>query len=136
MIEPNPNIDISSGLEILSSKRLFNETKDFHQNKIPSLTKLKNGKLLLSYVINNEEKSLESSVVLSQSDDNGNNWSKPRVLYEQIGWSCLNMGGLVRFNDEFIRLMIGKIKIDFSLGGDEPFSECVTGYIDSYNGGK
>ena len=46
------------------------------------------------------------------------------------------MGGLVRFNDEFIRLMIGKIKIDFSLGGDEPFSECVTGYIDSYNGGK
>ena len=52
MIEPNPNFDISSGLEVLSSKRLFIETNDFHQNKIPSLAKLESGKLLLSFVIN------------------------------------------------------------------------------------
>lgn len=136
MIEPNPNIDLNSGLEVISAKKLFNETNDFHQNKIPSLTKLKNGKLLLSFVINNNEKSVESSVALTESHDNGNNWSNPRILYEEPGWSCLNMGGLVRFSDEFIRLMIGKIKIDFSLPGDEPFSECVTGYIDSYDGGK
>ena len=136
MIEPNPNINNSSGLEVLSAKRLFGDSNGFHQNKIPSLTKLENGKLLLSYVINNNEKSLESSVVLSKSDDNGGNWSNPEVLYEQPGWSCLNMGGLVRFNDQFIRLILGKIKIDFSLGGDEPFSECITGYIDSHDGGE
>ena len=67
MIEPNPNIDLNSGLEVISAKKLFNETNDFHQNKIPSLTKLENGKLLLSFVINNNEKSVESSVALTES---------------------------------------------------------------------
>ena len=43
MIEPNPNVNNSSGLEVLSAKRLFGDSNGFHQNKIPSLTKLENG---------------------------------------------------------------------------------------------
>jgi len=136
MIEPNPNIDSSSGLNVESAKRLFDQNDKFHQNKIPSLAKLEDGKLLLSFVVNNDKNSLESAVVLSTSQDDGNTWSIPKVVYHEPGWSCLNMGGIVRFNDNFIRLIIGKIKIDFSLGGDEPFSECITGYIDSFDGGE
>ena len=135
MIQPNPHINPDCGIQVLSSTTLFSNPKTFHQNKVPSLARLQNGKILLSFVGSSDEHSLDSSVLLSGSTDNGNSWTNPRILYKENGWSCLNMGGLVPYSEDFIRLIVGKIKIDYSLGGDEPFSDCMTGYFDSIDGG-
>jgi len=126
---------MNSPIEVVSSKLLFEENQN-QQHKAPSLTKLSNGVILLTFALHENSENLESYVVLTKSNDNGITWSDLEIIYRNPGWTCLNMGGLVRFSDKMIRLIVGSIKIDYSLGGEEPFSDCVTGFIDSKDGGN
>ena len=135
MVEPNPNLNTKSPIQILSSKNIFPEEQVRHR-KSPSIVKLDSGRLLLIFSLTEDHGRLKSSVVLTESDDNGHTWSEPRVVYEKAGWTCINMGGMSRLSNEMIRLIIGRVKLDFSLGGDEPFSDWYTGFIDSYDDGK
>lgn len=125
----------NSYIKLVSNKILF-ETKQNEQHKAPSLIRLSNGILLLTFALHEDSNNLESYVVLTKSNDNGITWSEFQTIYRKPGWTSLNMGGLVRFSDNMIRLIIGSIKIDYSLGGDEPFSDCITGFIDSKDEGN
>ena len=135
MIEPNPSLHDDSPIQVTSSRTLFPGDGAVHR-KSASLVRLDSGRLLLTFSLTEGEGSLESAVVLTESDDEGATWSEPRVVYDAPDWTCLNMGGLVRFSDDMIRLIIGSVKIDRSLGGDEPFYDWYTGFMDSRDGGR
>ena len=134
MIEPNPSLHDDSPIQVTSSRVLFPDDRPVHR-KAPSLARLDTGRLLLTYSMTKGEGE-ESDVMLTESEDEGATWSEPRVVYDVPGWTCLNLGGLVRFSDEMIRLIIGRVKIDRSLGGDEPFTDWYTGVMDSRDGGR
>ena len=57
-------------------------------------------------------------------------------VYAWPGWKCLPLGGLFRFSDDLIRLILGRVKMDESLGGDEPFTHWSVTSIDSHDGGR
>ena len=120
-------------IEIISQKLLF-ENKQNQQHKAPSIIRLSNGILIVTFALHQDSKTLESYVVLTKSNNNGVTWTEPEIIYRNSGFTCINMGGLVRFSDHMIRLIVGSMKIDYSLGGDEPFSDCITGYLDSKDG--
>ena len=135
MIKANPKLIKNSCIEVIDSKTIFQEER-ITQKKAPSIIRLSNGKILLTYSVTENLDSLESWVVITDSEDNGESWSEPRTVYSLPEWTCLNMGGLVKFSDQMIRLIVGRINIDYSLGGDEPFDDCFTGFIDSKDGGQ
>jgi len=135
MIEPNPKLYDDSPVRVTSARVLFPDDLPVHR-KCASLVRLDGGRLLMTFSLDEGEDRLESSVVLIESGDDGAKWSEPRVVYEVPGWTCINMGGLVRFSDEMVRLIIGRVKIDRALGGDEPFSDLYTGFMDSRDGGR
>ena len=56
-------------------------------------------------------------------------------LYAHPGWDCLLMGGLARLSDDLVRLVIGRVKLDLSLGGDEPLADWYVTAIDSRDRG-
>ena len=134
MIEPNPSLHDDAPIRVTSSRVLFADDEPVHR-KAPSLARLDTGRLLLTFSMNEGSDSLEGAVVLTESEDEGATWSEPRVVYDAPGWTCLNLGGLVRFSDEMIRLIIGRVKIDRSLGGDEPFYDWFTTFMDSRDAG-
>ena len=135
MIDPNPSLPDDAPIQVVSARTLFPDDHGLHR-KLASLARLSTGRILLTFAQTEGGGRLESSVTLTHSDDDGASWSEPRAVYGQPGWTCLNMGGLVPFSDDFIRLIVGRVKIDFSLGGDEPFSDCYTGFMDSRDGGQ
>ena len=134
MTEPNPSLNEDAPIRVISARTLFPDEQPRHR-KSASMARLDSGRLLLTFALTEGGGRLESSVMLAESDDNGASWSEPRVVYAEPGWTCINMGGLVRFSDDMIRLIVGRVKIDFSLGGDEPFSDWYTGFMDSHDGG-
>ena len=135
MIKANPKLIKNSCIEVIDSKTIFQEER-ITQKKAPSIIRLSNGKILLTYSVTENLDSLESWGVITDSEDNGESWSEPRTVYSLPEWTCLNMGGLVKFSDQMIRLIVGRINIDYSLGGDEPFDDCFTVFIDSKDGGQ
>jgi hypothetical protein len=46
------------------------------------------------------------------------------------------MGGLARLSDDLIRLIVGRIKLDFALGGLEPISDWYVCALESRDGGR
>ena len=60
--------------------------------------------------------------MVSHSDDDGETWSDPTAVYAYPGWFSLAMGGLARISDDNMKLMLGRIHIDLSLGGTEPMN--------------
>ena len=135
MRDPNPRLDPAGPLKVVASKTIFAE-EAFPQRKSSSLAMLDSGRLLITFSRSAGGTPIESSLMLAHSDDGGDTWSEPRVVYHVPGWSCINMGGLARFSDDHIRLVLGRVKIDYSLGGDEPFNDWYIGYVDSYDGGE
>ena len=101
MVELNASLSDKSPIQILSSKKLFAQGQPRHR-KSPSIARLDTGRLLLTFSLSEDNHPLESSVVLTESEDHGCTWSEPRVVYEERGWACLNMGGLIRLSDEDI----------------------------------
>ena len=135
MTEPNPQLGPDSPIEVVSAKTLF-PTDEVCHCKAASLVRLDGGRLLMTFSLTVGHGRLESSLMLTHSDDEGETWAEPDVVYEVPGWTCLNMGGLARFSDDMIRLVLGRVKVDPSLGGDEPFYDWYTGFIDSHDGGR
>ena len=74
--------------------------------------------------------------MLATSDDDGETWTDPRPIYAYPGWFCLAMGGLARVADENVKLLLGRIFIDFSLGGTEPMTGWWVASTTSRDGGE
>ena len=64
----------------------------------------------------------QAALMVSHSDDDGETWSDPTAVYAYPGWFSLAMGGLARVSDDNVKLMLGRIHIDLSLGGTEPMN--------------
>ena len=135
MIEPNPSLHDDAPIRVTSARVLFPDDEPVHR-KCASLIRLDSGRLLMTFSLDEGDDRLESGVLLTESEDEGATWSEPRVVYAVPDWTCINMGGLVRFSDDMIRLIIGRVKIDRALGGDEPFYDWYTGFMDSRDGGR
>jgi hypothetical protein len=64
----------------------------------------------------------QAAVMITTSEDDGETWSEPLPVYAYPGWFCLAMGGLARVADDNVKLMLGRIFIDMSVGGTEPMT--------------
>ena len=135
MRAPNPSLDPDGPLKVVASRTILADDA-VPRNKSASLARLDSGRLLMTFSRSDGRTPVEGSLMLAHSDDRGDTWSEPRVVYDVPGWSYINMGGLARFSDDHIRLVLGGVKIDYSLGGDEPFSDWYIGHVDSYDGGE
>lgn len=136
MGDPNVRLETNAPLEVIDAKVLFPSSK-VRQNSAGSLVRLVNGRLILAFLqADNPTLRNDGVVMLSFSDDNGTSWEKPKAVYSNSGWRCLPMGGLVKFSDHLIRLIVGGVKVDKSLGGDEPFSHLYTTHIESRDKGQ
>ena len=136
MPRPNPHFDADSPIQVVSSQALFAD-HPAKTHKAASLIRIeRTGRLFLGWRISmlTEQKN-EGSVALSRSDDDGETWSTPEIVFERKGWHCMLMGGLNRITDDRIRMIVGGVKLDFSLGGPEPFTETFQWPIDSHDGG-
>ena len=74
--------------------------------------------------------------MVSHSDDNGETWAEPFPLYASPGWNSVPMGGLAQIDGDHVQLMLGRIKQDLTLPGDEPITDWFMAAIDSHDGGR
>lgn len=133
---PNPRLQANGPLEVTAAQTLFRSTA-VRQQQAGSLVRLNSGRLLLVFRLGTGPvRRNDGAVMLTHSDDDGLHWEDSMPIYAYPGWDCLPMGGLVRFSDDMIRLVVGRIKIDQSLGGDEPCSHWYVTATDSRDGGQ
>jgi len=132
---PNPRLRPDSPLEVASAETLFASPAVRHRN-FGSLARLESGRLLLAFRLGTgPDRRNDGAVMLTRSDDDGRHWEEPVPLYAHPGWDCLLMGGLARLSDDLVRLVIGRVKLDLSLGGDEPLADWYVTAIDSRDRG-
>lgn len=136
MQTPNPSFLTNGPLQVLEAKTLFPSNKVV-VNKAATLNRLSTGRLMLAF--GHSEGAVNGnfgSVVFSKSDDNGKTWSAPKVVHENPSWHCMIQGGMMRFRDDFVRLFVGGIQIDFGLGGHQPFDKMYVVPVDTRDGGE
>ena len=132
---PNPELETGGPLEVLDAQTLFPSSSVRHR-KSGSLVRLDSGRLLLMFGLSaGPERTNDGVVMLSRSDDSGLTWTDPMPIYAYPSWVCMSMGGLARISDDFIRMILGRIRIDHSLGGGEPFTAWHISASDSHDGG-
>ncbi len=51
------------------------------------------------------------------------------------GWDSLPLGGIAQIRDDLLQLVVGRVRFDASLGGDEPFAGWFCGITESRDGG-
>jgi len=67
----------------------------------PAMIRAQNGDLLVSFCINEEHLGLDGKIVLVRSQDNGNTWSAPQILYDtpiddrHAGMTLLTNGDII-----------------------------------------
>jgi len=136
MRTPNPTLHDDAPIQVISSRVLFRSGSVRHRN-CGSLIRLESGRLLLAFRLGtNPERRNDEAIMITYSDDHGTTWDEPVPIYVHPGWDCLPMGGLFRFTDHSIFLMTGRVKVDITLGGDEPFSDWYVAGVQSVDGGR
>jgi hypothetical protein len=134
--EPRPGLLPGSPIEVSDARILF-PTTAVRQRNVGSFARLDNGRLLLAFRSGTGPvRRNDGAVMLTHSDDAGQTWADPLPLFAYPGWDGLLMGGLTRFSDDLIHLVIGRVKLDFTLGGPEPLSDWYICAIDSRDGGQ
>ena len=107
------------------------------QRSAASFARLDSGRLLLTFRLGTGPvRGNDGAVMLCASDDNGRTWDEPRPIYAVPGSDAIPMGGLVRFADDRLRLVLGYITYDASLGGEEPMSAWYIAMTESRDGGE
>jgi hypothetical protein len=136
MDEPTPDLRPGGPLEVLEAQRLFPSDAIRHLG-CASAVRLGSGRILLCFRQGTgPERRNDGAVMLAHSDDDGRTWSEPHPVYALPGWDTLPMGGLVRFDDDEVLLMLGAVTVDDTLGGDEPFSDWRVFGVRSADGGR
>jgi hypothetical protein len=136
MAAPTPRLLPDSPIEVISSEALFRGPSR-HQRSCGSLIRLESGRVLMSFRYGSGPKRAnDGSVMITHSDDNGVTWEEPLPVYAKPGSDAIPMGGLAYFSDDLIKLVLGHITYDASLGGEEPISDWLIAMTESRDGGK
>ena len=135
MAEPSPRLLADSPISVMSARALFSGPS-IRQRSCGSIARLESGRLLLTFRLGTGPvRKNDGVVMLSTTDDNGLTWDEPRPIYAVPGSDAIPMGGLVRFADDRLRLVLGHITYDAALGGEEPISDWSIRMTESRDGG-
>ena len=123
MAHPTPRLTPDGPLEVVSAETLFTN-RPIGRRSAASVVRIETtGRLLMCFSeIAGSALRNQAALMVSQSEDGGATWSEPLPLFAYPGWFCLAMGGLARVADDNVKLLLGRIFIDLSLGGTEPMT--------------
>jgi len=135
-VEPNPRLLPDAPIEVLEARTLFGSGGG-RRRGVASLRRLGSGRLLMVFVVGTApEHNNDGAVMITRSDDNGATWDEPFPIYAYPGWDSLPLGGLAVVREDLIHLVLGRLKFDASLGGDEPFGGWYMAATTSRDGGR
>jgi hypothetical protein len=137
MADPTPRLELGGPLEVIEGRTLFADAP-LGRRSAASMVRIEStGRLLMcfSHVIGVELRN-QAALVLTRSDDDGATWTEPLALYAYPGWFSLAMGGLARIADDNVKVMLGRILIDLSLGGTEPMTGWYVASTTTRDGGE
>ena len=133
---PTPALLSDAPVRVEAARVLF-AGPSIRRRGFPSIVRLPSGRLLLAFMMGTGPESRDdAAIMLSHSDDDGVTWDEPFPLFASPGWNSLPMGGLAHLGGDRLRLIVGRIKVDPSLPGDEPITDWFTGAMDSDDGGR
>lgn len=123
MAQPTPILQPDGPLELVSARTLF-EHRPVGRRSAASVVRIEStGRLLMCFSeIAGRALRNQAALMVSQSDDDGETWSEPLPVFAYPGWFCMSMGGVARVDDGNIKLLVGRILIDTSIGGTEPMT--------------
>ena len=123
MAEPTPRLIPGGPLEVVAAQTLFGQ-RPIGRRSAASVVRIEStGRLLMCFSeIAGGTLRNQAALMISRSDDDGASWSEPLPVFAYPGWFCLAMGGLARVADDNVKLLLGRIFIDLSLGGTEPMT--------------
>jgi hypothetical protein len=123
MSGPTPRLDPDGPLELVSARQLFADAPLGRRSAASVVRVESSGRLLMCYShVAGVELRNQAALMLTTSDDDGETWADPLALYAYPGWFSLAMGGLARIADDNIKVLLGRILMDLSLGGTEPMT--------------
>jgi hypothetical protein len=135
-VDPNPKLLPNAPIEVLESRTLF-RSASIRRHGCASLRRLASGRLLMAFMAGTGPKHVnDGAVMLSWSDDEGRTWDEPVPIYAVPGWDSLPLGGIAHIRDDLLQLVVGRVRYDPSLGGDEPFSGWFMGACESRDHGQ
>ena len=133
--EPNPLLPADSPLEVIDARVVFRGDA-VRRRGTANMVRLDSGQLLLSFTVRRPQRAgMVGALVLTRSDDGGRTWEEPFPVLATPGWNAYAMG-LFRIRDDLIRFSLGRVRVDGSLGGDEPFADWWSGEVESRDGGE
>lgn len=123
MPAPTPRLVPDGPLELIGAQTLF-EARPIGRRSAASVVRVESsGRLLLCFSeVAGPALRNQAALMTSRSDDGGSTWSEPLPVFAYPGWFCLAMGGMARVADDNIKLLLGRILIDMSIGGTEPMT--------------
>jgi hypothetical protein len=133
---PTPQLTPHGPLELVSAQTLF-AGRPIGRRSAASVVRIESsGRLLMCFSeIAGPALRNQAALMTTTSDDNGTTWSEPLPVFAYPGWFCLAMGGLARVADDNIKLLLGRIFIDLSVGGTEPMTGWWTASSTTRDGG-
>jgi BNR repeat protein len=134
-VEPNPKLHADAPIEVVEARTLF-RSPSIRRRGAASLRRLSGGRLVMAFLMGTGPEHVnDGAVMLTSSDDDGRTWDEPFPIYAVPGWDSLPLGGLAVIRDDLIQLVVGRVKFDPSLGGDEPFAGWFMAATESHDGG-
>ena len=135
-VEPNPQLLSNAPIEVIDSRTLF-QSPSIRRHGAASLRRLGDGRLLMAFMAGTGPRHVnDGAVMLTWSDDEGRTWDEPFPVYAVPGWDSLPLGGIAHIRDDLLQLVVGRVRYDPSLGGDEPFGGWFIGSCESRDGGR
>ena len=120
-MDPNPQLLTDAPIELLESRTLF-RSPSARRHGCGSIRRLSNGRLLMAFMAGTGPEHVnDGAVMLTWSDDEGRTWDEPFPVYAVPGWDSLPLGGIAHISDDLLQLVVGRVRYEPSLGGDEPF---------------
>jgi hypothetical protein len=135
MSTPSPRLLPDAPIEVIATRIPFADWSARRQSAASMIRLESTGQLLIAFSQTPGRELGDAVLMLSRSDDDGVTWSRPDAVYAMPGWFCMAMGGLARISDTELRLMLGRIKLDLSLGGTEPMTGWFGASSASHDGG-
>jgi len=135
-VDTNPQLSTDAPIEVLESRTLF-RSPSVRRHGCASIRRLGNDRLLMAFMAGTGPEHVnDGAVMLTHSDDDGRTWDEPFPVYTVPGWDSLPMGGIAHISDDLLQLVVGRVRFDASLGGDEPFGGWFMGVSESRDGGR